>query len=68
MAYTFDWERQTDSFLNLLEADEDANTALDIQEEKIHDQTSNVSENPHFTICDEDDPQTQIFPLPYHFR
>ena len=67
MPYTSEWERHTDSFLTLLELDEDANTALEIQEENISDTNSEESGNQNFTILDEDDPQNQLFPLDYHF-
>lgn len=67
MPYTSEWEKHTDSFLSLLEHDEDANVALEIQEEKIPDTKSEESENQNFTILDEDDPQNQLFPLDYHF-
>ena len=68
MPYTSEWEKYTDSFLSLLEEDQDASVALDIQEEKIHDKSSADTESFQFKICDEDDPQTQCFPLPYHFK
>ena len=67
MPYTSEWEKHTDSFLSLLTDDLDANTALEIQTEKILDDTLDDSETHQFTILDEDNPQTQPFPLPYHF-